>query len=45
MYNFVTSFHKQHEEVYGLKMLDSVVKKWKPTDFKLNVYLEGYDGK
>jgi glutamine cyclotransferase len=45
MYNFVTSFHKQHEEVYGLKMLDSVVKKWKPTDFKLYVYLEGYDGK
>lgn len=45
MYNFVTSFHKKHEEVYGLKMLDSVVSKWKPTDFKLHVYLEGYDGK
>ncbi len=42
MYTFVTSFPKKHEEEYGLPMLESVISKWKPTDFKLYVYLEGY---
>ena len=45
MYTFVTSFPKKYEEDYGLPMLESVIKKWKPTDFKLCVYLEGYEGK
>lgn len=45
MYTFVTSFPKQFEKDYGLPMLESVVNKWKPTDFKLYVYLEGYEGK
>ena len=44
MYTFVTSFPKKHEEEYGLPMLESVIDKWKPTDFKLYVYLEGYKG-
>lgn len=44
MYTFVTSFPKQFEKDYGLPMLESVVNKWKPTDFKLYVYLEGYEG-
>ena len=44
MYTFVTSFPKKHEEEYGLPMLESVIDKWKPTDFKLHVYLEGYKG-
>jgi tetrahydromethanopterin S-methyltransferase subunit F len=44
MYTFVTSFPKQFEKDYGLPMLESVVNKWKPTDFKLYVYLEGYNG-
>ena len=45
MYTFVTSFPKQFEKEYGIPMLQSVVNKWKPSDFKLYVYLEGYDGK
>ena len=44
MYTFVTSFPKKFEKDYGLPMLESVVNKWKPTDFKLYVYLEGYEG-
>ena len=41
-YTFVTSFHKKHEDVYARMMLDAVVDKWKPDDFKLLVYLEDY---
>jgi hypothetical protein len=44
MYTFVTSFPKRHEEAYGLQMLQSVVDKWKPDDFRLIVYLEDYNG-
>ena len=43
MYTFVTSFPKRFEKDYGVPMLQSVINKWKPTDFKLVVYLEGYD--
>ena len=44
-YTFVTSFRKESYDVYAKSMLESVIEKWKPTDFKLYVYLEGYDGK
>ena len=42
-YTFVTSFHKKHQDVYALKMLESVAKNWKPVDTKLIAYVEGYD--
>lgn len=42
MYTFVTSFAKSYENMYGRKMLESIVDKWKPEDFTLLVYLEGY---
>ena len=41
---FCNQLSKQFEKDYGLPMLESVVNKWKP-DFKLYVYLEGYEGK
>ena len=43
-YTFVTSFRKESYDVYAKSMLESVLEKWKPTDFKLYVYLEGYNG-
>ena len=44
-YIFVTSFRKESYDIYAKSMLESVIEKWKPTDFKLYVYLEGYNGK
>jgi hypothetical protein len=41
-YTFVTSFRKEDYDVYAKKMLESVAEKWKPDDFRLVVYLEGY---
>ena len=42
-YTFVTTFRKEDYDVYGKKMLESVANKWKPSDTKLIVYVEGYD--
>ncbi len=42
-YTFVTTFRKEDYDVYGKKMLESVANKWKPTDTRLIVYVEGYD--
>ena len=42
-YTFVTTFIKEDYDVYGKKMLESVANKWKPSDTKLIVYVEGYD--
>lgn len=43
MYTFVTSFPKKFEKDYAKEMLESVATKWKPDDFRVVVYLEGYD--
>lgn len=40
-YTFVTTFRKEDYDVYGKKMLESVANKWKPTDTRLIVYVEG----
>lgn len=42
MYTFVTSFAKQHYDLYAEKMLQSVAANWSP-DVNLIVYVEGYD--